>query len=157
VKDTAVAPDSNVSFPPTAEIVRSSEMRHSYDVHRLLLAVPVSATLILCGCRSIADWGPASTQHLKEGDVIAVGWLSNQDSGSGEPDPDDLLGHGWFTADLQISRTESGALPSRVIRVRYYGHTFLSEGSKFRFHLRPSRTGDYFICKPPAGSGYRCE
>ncbi|HVF82582.1 MAG TPA: hypothetical protein VM913_00225 [Sphingomicrobium sp.] len=83
--------------------------------------------------------------------------MDNQNSEPMEPAGDDLLGHGWFTAAFHVDRTERGKLPAKVVQVRYFGHTLLSEDAKFRFHLRPSGSGDYFICKRSEASGYRCD
>jgi hypothetical protein len=121
------------------------------------LAVLISTLLLLGGARTISDWGPTNPQSFKNGDVIAVGRLKKQNSDLVEPDPEDMIGHGWFTATFHVAHTESGRLPAKVVRVRYFGHTFLREDIKFRFHLRPSGSGDYFICKRSDASGYRCD
>lgn len=117
----------------------------------------LSAALIVFGCTSVADWGPPPNFSIPSNDVIAIGKLENLESESGQFDPDDLLGHGWFSANLHVSRVEAGKLPTRVIRVRYFGHTWLREDTEFRFRLRPTESGSYTICKRPGSAGYNCE
>lgn len=125
---------------------------------RLLSAITITAAVLgLIGCQTVLDWGPSSESALPFGDAVAIGRIENLNS---EPidDPDDLLGHSWFSGNLHISHVESGNLASRIVTVRYFGHTWLSEEVSFRFHLRADRDGRYFICKPPgSGSGLNCD
>jgi len=125
---------------------------------RLLSAITVIAAVLgLVGCQTVSDWEPSSGFALPSGDVIVIGRVENVSS---EPvdDPHDLLGHGWFSGNLHVSRVESGRLPSRIVPVRYFGHTWLREDVNFRFHLRADEGGRYLICKPPGpGSGLNCD
>ena len=117
----------------------------------------LSALLLVIGCTSVADWGPPPDFSIPSNDVIAIGKLKNLASEPGQVDPDDLLGHGWFSADFHISRIEAGKLANKVIPVRYFGHTWLSEDMEFRFRLRSTESGGYIICKKPGSSGYNCD
>ena len=104
------------------------------------------------GLAASSGWGkdrPAPSR-----DVYVVGTIENMRF---EPEdaPDDMLGHGWFTARLHISRTVSGRVPSSVITVRYFAHTYMG-WKDFLFHLRPSKEGDYIVCSDN-GEGARCD
>ena len=109
------------------------------------------------GCANLADWGPPSGQSIPSTDVVAIGKLENLDSEPSQFGPNDMLGHGWFTANFHVSHVESGQLPSRVVPVRYFGHTWFREDIKFRFRLRPNEQGSYIVCKAPESAGYRCD
>lgn len=130
---------------------------HISAMSRLLPAITVTAAVLgLVGCQTVSNWGPSSEFALPLGDVVVIARVENLSS---EPvdDPDDLLGHGWFSGNLHVSRVESGSLTSRIVPVRYFGHTWLREDVDFRFHLRADEGGRYFICKPPGpGSGVNC-
>ncbi len=124
------------------------------NYYRLLT---LSAASIVSACTSVTDWGPPPGFSAPSNDVIAVGNLENLESEPGQYSPDDLLGHGWFSARLHVSEVEAGTLTNRIIPVRYFGHTWLREHVKFRFRLRPTEDGDYIICKRPGSAGYDCE
>ena len=124
---------------------------------RTYFEVLIAVGLALSGCRAVVDWIPPTEQPLAQGDFVAIGRLKNHQSEPIDPDPDDLIGHGWFNAEFHVSRNEIGRLPSKVVRVRYFAHTWLREDTEFRFRLRPSGNGDYIICKRPGASGYRCD
>lgn len=125
---------------------------------RLLSAIAVTATALwLVGCHTVSDWGRSSRTALLPGDVVVIGRLENLKSEPAVYAPGDLLGHGWFSGILHVSRVESGELSSEVVPVRYFGHTQLREDVSFRFRLRPDESG-YLICKRPgAGSGLNCD
>ena len=117
----------------------------------------LSAVLLVFGCTSVADWGPPHDFSIPADDVIAIGKLVNLASEPGQVNPDDLLGHGWFSANFHVSRIEAGKLANRVVPVQYFGHTWLREDMEFRFRLRPTESGGYIICKRPGSAGYNCE
>jgi integration host factor subunit beta len=98
------------------------------------------------------SWAKDRSDRAK--DVYVVGTIENI-SYQHEEIPDDMLGHGWFTARLHISRTVSGKAPSSVITVRYFAHTYMG-WKDFLFHLRPSKEGDYIVCSDN-GEGARCD
>ena len=112
--------------------------------------------LALFGCRSVSDLGPPSGFALPSGDVVVIGRLENLNSEQPDYDPHDMLGHRWFAGNLHVSRIESGELPSRVVPVRYFGHTWLRDDVTFRFRLRADEGGGYLICSRPGGSGANC-
>jgi hypothetical protein len=88
-------------------------------------------------------------------DLVVTGKLKNLDYqlvGS----PDDLLGQGWITADLRVKRTLEGSAPSRVLRIRYFAHTYLREDRQFKFHLRRREDGTYLVCMPAGSIGVQC-
>ncbi|HEV2082595.1 MAG TPA: hypothetical protein VGR32_09105 [Brevundimonas sp.] len=124
----------------------------------LFSEIMVTATVLgLSGCRTVSDWGPSAGIAGPSGDVIVIGRLQNLSSES-VYDPDDLLGHSWFSANLHVSRVESGELPGRIVPVRYFAHTTLREDVTFRFRLRGHEGGGYLICKRPgSGSGLNCD
>ena len=133
-------------------------LRQYFGMIRMLFATTIIATaLSLCGCHSVADWGPPRGFAVEAGDIVAIGRLENLSSEAASYDPNDLLGHGWFSAKFHISQVQSGHLADRVVQVRYFGHTSLREGIRFRFRLRAVEGSDYLICKPPGSSGYNCD
>jgi integration host factor subunit beta len=71
-------------------------------------------------------------------------------------DPDDLLGHGWITARVRISRVVRGRSPSRLITVRYIAHSFRYGGRPVRLRLRADGSGTYTVCAEPGGEGLIC-
>ena len=131
---------------------------HVSTMSRLLSVITVTAAVLgLLGCRTVLDRGPPSGFALPSGDVVVIGQLENLNSES-VYNPDDLLGHSWFSANLHVSRVESGELPSRMVPVRYFGHTWLREDVSFRFRLRADEGGRYLICKGPGSpSGLNCD
>lgn len=88
-------------------------------------------------------------------DLVVVGRLENL-SAETTVDPDDLIGHGWFSARLHISRVLRGRAATPVIPVRYFGHTYRQDRTASRLRLHRDNNGTYFVCAPPGGSGYRC-
>ena len=116
-----------------------------------------TTALALCGCSTVADWGPPTGLAIPSEDIVAVGRLENLGNEPADYDPDDLLGHGWFFGNFHVSHVESGELPQMVVPVRYYGHSFLREDKKFRFRLRPIEGGRYVICKRPGSAGFICD
>lgn len=142
---------------PITVVAPATFARHVVPMSQLLSAMTVTVTVLaLFGCRSVSDLGPPSGFALPSGDVVVIGRLENLNS-EFVHDPDDLLGHGWFSGNLHVSRIESGELPSRVVRVRYFGHTWLRDDVTFRFHLRADEGGGYLICSRPGGSGVNCD
>jgi integration host factor subunit beta len=71
-------------------------------------------------------------------------------------DPEDILGHGWITARLRISRVLRGRPSSRLITIRYIAHTYRSERSALRLRLRANADGTYTVCAEPGGEGLVC-
>jgi integration host factor subunit beta len=71
-------------------------------------------------------------------------------------DPEDILGHGWITAQFRISRVLRGRPTSRLITIRYLAHTYRSERSPIRLRLRANPNGAYTVCAEPGGDGLVC-
>lgn len=88
-------------------------------------------------------------------DLIVIGKLTNQDY-QGAEIADDLLGHGWITADLRISQVLRGKSRDRVLKIKYFAHTYLREDRSVKVHLRRAGDGAYLVCKPPGGTGLNC-
>ena len=112
---------------------------------------------VLCACSSVADFGPRQGSTIPQGDVVAIGRLENLESEPISFDPEDLLGHGWFSGKFHVSRVESGNLTDKIVAVRYFGHTWLREDNTFRFRLRRSESGSFLICRQPGSAGYNCD
>lgn len=121
-----------------------------------LLVVTVTS-IALCGCSTVSDFGPPTGFETPTGDMIAIGRLKNLRYDPDSFDPDDLIGYGWFYGTFHVSRFEHGDIHRKVVPVRYFAHTHLREDIAFRFRLRPSESGDYFICKSPGSAGYNCD
>ncbi|AMG75422.1 hypothetical protein [Sphingopyxis granuli] len=112
-----------------------------------------SATLVgalMLGSGAAAE-APAATPY-----VDLIGRLENLHDYQSTNDPDDVLGHGWMTARLHVSRVLSGQRLARVITVRYFGHTHIRDGRKMRWKLRRGDDGTYLICVPPGSVGVQC-
>ncbi|WP_296612318.1 hypothetical protein [Sphingomonas sp.] len=87
-------------------------------------------------------------------DVIVIGRIENLDYQL-VYDPEDLLGHGWITARLHVARVLRGHVPSSVLSVRYFAHSYRYGEGDVRLHLRRRSKGTYFICAD-GGEGVRC-
>lgn len=99
---------------------------------------------------------PAMASLSQDRDVTVVGKLKNTGS---QPidDPDDLIGHGWMTADIRVKRILQGRIARRILRIKYFAHTYLSEDKSFKFHLRLQEDGTYLVCAPSGSEGLRCD
>lgn len=111
----------------------------------------LSALLWLIGATQSAANGPSAPAP----DLEVVGRLTNLGY---EPvdDPNDMLGHGWITARLRISRVLRGRLVSRSITVRYLAHTDRAESVPVRLRLRAGKDGGYFVCAARGEDGLIC-
>lgn len=103
----------------------------------------------------VATQAPTVVTSQPPPDLEVVGRLKNLGYEAVE-DPEDLLGHGWITARLRISRVIQGRSPSRLIIVRYLAHTYRSESSSVRLRLRRSANGAYSVCAAPGSYGVVC-
>ena len=88
-------------------------------------------------------------------DLVAIGRLRNLDYELVN-DPDDLLGHGWITAEFRIERIVRGTAPARNVIVRYFGHTYRGEDVPTRLRLRVNADGTYTVCAVPGGVRALC-
>ena len=94
---------------------------------------------------------PAPTE-IAEG----VGRLENL-SYEWDGDPDDLLGHGTVTARLHVQRVIHGRVSGRVIDIRYFGHSYISDQKPVRFRIKRMPQGYYIVCTPPGMTGFKCK
>ncbi|MDB5695257.1 MAG: hypothetical protein JWN21_800 [Sphingomonas bacterium] len=104
----------------------------------------------------------ASTELARDGfdqqsprDLIVLGRIKTL-SYEATNDPDDILGHGWITAELHVRKVISGKPPSRSLIVRYFAHSTFRDDRTFRLRLRRIESGQYLICSE-GGIGARCE
>ena len=120
---------------------------------RLVLVLLGFLTLVNCGTSSprpeIAPAAYLPGELLVRGNLETLGYESSGD-------PDDLLGHGWFSAKLHISKVLRGSIRERVISVRYFAHSSFAPQPSRPIRLYRDQAGNYFICAQPEGSGYRC-
>jgi hypothetical protein len=115
------------------------------------------ATLLVSACSTvpIAMSATAPKSFDPARDLIVIGKLTNQDY-QGAEIADDLLGHGWITADLRIKQVLRGKSQDRILKIKYFAHTYLREDRSVKVHLRRAGDGSYLVCKPPGGTGLNC-
>ncbi len=77
-------------------------------------------------------------------DVVVVGRVNNLSFTHIEK-PDDILGHGWITAQLRIKKLLKGHAAGRILPVKYFAHTYMRENRDFLFVLSPVDGGSYEI------------
>ncbi|WP_294040444.1 hypothetical protein [Sphingomonas sp.] len=99
--------------------------------------------------------GDTARTRFRAGDAIVLGTVKNLDYRAANM-PDDILGHGWITADLHITKVERGTVPTSDLKVRYFAHTYRYGDRILRFHIRPSGDGIYSVCAK-RGEGVRCK
>lgn len=97
-----------------------------------------------------------ATPHVSAppADLLVRGRLENLDAEM-SADLDDLLGHGWITGRIYVSRVLRGHVGARILPVRYFAHTSYAAGDAV-FRLIPDPNGGYLICGPRGGTGVRC-
>ena len=103
----------------------------------------------------VAGQSPAIPAPPPPPDLEVVGRLRNL-RWEHVDDPEDLLGHGWATAEFRISRVLRGRAPSRLITIRYFGHTYLTDRHPIRLRLRANGNGIYLVCARPGREGVVC-
>jgi hypothetical protein len=89
-------------------------------------------------------------------DIVVIGKLKHLDY-EHIYDENDLLGHGWCTANLRVKKVLTGQEKRRRLKVRYYGHNCMRDDTYFRFWLRRTETVDYLICAEPGSAGIKCD
>jgi glucose-6-phosphate dehydrogenase assembly protein OpcA len=104
---------------------------------------------------AIAAQSTATASPQPAPDLEVIGRLRNVAYESIN-DPDDILGHGWITARLRISRVLRGRPSARQITIRYLAHSYRSESSPVRLRLRAGTDGTYTVCAEPGGIGLVC-
>ena len=93
-------------------------------------------------CATVADAKSRERDDIEYGcsDLVVVGRLVKQDYHHVE-DKDDILGHGWVTADVKVDNVVFGHPRARKLPVRYFAHTYMREDRDFVFVLRPAENG----------------
>ena len=89
---------------------------------------------------------PSDQPNLKYGcsDVVVIGRLKNVEGSYEHIDiEDDILGHGWITAQVRIKKVLKGHEPRRSVQARYLAHTYRVEDRDFVMVLRPVSGGSY--------------
>lgn len=104
---------------------------------------------------TFAAQSPDGGRLLPPPDLEVVGRLKNLEYAAVD-DPQDLLGHGWITARLRISRVVRGRSPLRLIIIHYLAHTYRNERLPVQLRLRANVDGTYTVCATPGGDGLMC-
>ena len=109
--------------------------------------LPLMSVLAACATLPVQS----NTSH-----IVVLGRLSNQ---TYEPVgiEDDILGHGWISAELSIDRVIEGEISERRIPVRYFSHAYYREDKSMKFRLKRTEEGKYVICVPKGQTGVRCD
>lgn len=108
----------------------------------LALGALISTTL----CATISDAKLRERDELEYGckDLVVVGRLVNHDYQHVEIE-DDIIGHGWITADVKVDDVVFGHTLARKLPVRYFAHTYMTEDRDFVFVLRPAENGRHLV------------
>lgn len=77
-------------------------------------------------------------------ELVVVGRLKNGEYEHVEIE-DDILGHGWITAELRVRSVEKGRSVRPQVPVRYFAHTYMREDRDFMFVLSPEPDGGYLV------------
>ena len=114
-------------------------------------------TLFISGCATvpIATTGIALASFDSTRDLVVIGKLVNQNYQSVDS-PDDLIGHGWITANLRVTKALQGKPQSKVLKIQYFAHTYFSEDQSVKLHLRRQEDNSYSVCVPAGSTGVRC-
>lgn len=91
--------------------------------------------------------------RIRHGDLVVMGYVRTQ----AYEVLDEYGMSTAITADLRISKVIRGRAPSRILTVRYIAHVDLPDDQDLRFHLRPTPTGTWLVCKQGGGQGYICK
>jgi integration host factor subunit beta len=67
---------------------------------------------------------------------VAIGRIENG-AYEASDSADDLIGHGWISATLHVTRVVSGASMPAALPVRYFAHTYMRDDRNFMFVLAP--------------------
>jgi hypothetical protein len=111
-----------------------------------MLASVVAIMVLFTSSLGVAEGSPAHPELISYGciDVVVIGTLDNLDYQTVDL-PDDILGHGWMTANLDVHRQVKGSKANATLPIKYFGHTYLREDKKFMFVLRPASDGTFRI------------
>lgn len=108
----------------------------------IVLGAMINAAL----CATVADAKSRERDDIAYGcsDLVVIGRLVKQDYQHVEIE-DDILGHGWVTADVKIDEVVFGHTRARKLPVRYFAHTYMREDRDFIFVLRPAENGRHLV------------
>jgi len=105
-------------------------------------AISIPISLCLAACSTINAVSESDrTLTFACGETVVVGTLSNKVAHDAVPIEDDLIGHGWFEANLHVRRNVHGDHLSGNVPVRYFAHTYMREGKRFMFVLGRDNVG----------------
>ncbi len=80
------------------------------------------------------------TLTIECGDIVAIGDIENIDYTDASSEGD-LLGHGWFSAALNVRRTVKSKALKRVVRIRYFSHAEMRQNTEFGNSCSPLQGG----------------
>ena len=78
------------------------------------------------------------------GDVVVIGRFENNGDYEHVQIGNDILGHGWMTASVNVTTLLAGIRPRHPIVVRYYGHTYFTEHRDFLLVLYREPGAEHF-------------
>ena len=111
---------------------------------RLALAL-LNASVLLAACA--AETKPSledRTLAFSCKDTIAIARVKNG-AFQAATSADDLLGHGWVSATLTVSKVVRGPVLPQTIAVRYFAHTYMNESRDFMLVVGRADDGVYQI------------
>ena len=115
----------------------------------LVLGALISAAL----CSTVAVAKSRERDDIEYGcsDLDVVGRLVKQAYQHVEIE-NDILGHGWVTADVKVDYVVYGPMTVNRLRVRklpvrYFAHTYMRQDRDFVFVLRPAENGRHLVRK----------
>lgn len=77
-------------------------------------------------------------------DTVVIGKLKNDDYQHVDIE-DDILGHGWISAELSVRKSVKGNVPQPVVPVKYFAHTYMREDRDFMLVLSEAEDRTYHI------------
>lgn len=88
---------------------------------------------------------PASSKELTYGckDLVVIGTV--QSLNYTPVATDDILGHGWVTANIGVRKFIKGSDPRSMLPVRYFTHAYMRANRDFILVLRPDGAGGYIV------------
>lgn len=106
----------------------------------------LGALMVAPLCATVTDAKSPERDDIEYGckDLVVVGRLVKQDYQHVEIE-DDILGHGWVTADVKVDNVVFGHTLARKLPVRYFAHTYMREDRDFVFVLRPAENGRHLV------------
>jgi len=81
------------------------------------------------------------------GDVVVVGRFQNNFDYEHVDLEDDILGHGWMTAKVNVITHLAGARPRPPIVVKYFGHTYFKGDRDFLIVLSREPESERFALR----------